>query len=227
MAEPVNLKLFGSYTPFEWTHEYLYKILTEGNTPFVKGHYLKNAFRLIRRDDFVPRKYQSEAFEDKTIVLDHGEELDKPTVIAKMLDLLEPKLGGKFLDIGTGTGWTAALLGFAAGQEGFVYSMERNQFLAETAKENLSKYPNIKNTKILFADGSNGLPEYAPYDGIHITVAYKKVPQNIQKQLKIGGKLVIPTTKNDIRLIIRKSKDEYREVIHRGYFFKPVKEGVI
>jgi len=71
------------------------------------------------------------------------------------------------------------------------------------------------------------LPEYAPYDGIHVSVAMAEIPVMIKSQLAIGGRLVIPTIQNDVRLIVRVNQNEYRESVHPGYYFDPIKEGVV
>ncbi|MFQ5493160.1 MAG: protein-L-isoaspartate O-methyltransferase [Candidatus Dojkabacteria bacterium] len=222
----INLDDYGGPQAFSWTHEYLVNYLTIGKHRIVKQPLLKNAFRKIRRDDFVPQEVKQYAFEDRELEIGYGEVINKPTEVAQMLGMLKPQFGGKFLDIGTGSGWVAALLAMAAGEDGEVYSLERVQFLVDIARLNLQKYPNVSNVRVIFRDGSKGLKDYAQYDGIHIAAAYKEVPEDIAIQLKIGGRLVVPTLEKDIRLIERKSEDEFDETTHKGYFFKAIEEGV-
>lgn len=222
-----DLDQFGGANVFHWDHEHLVRVLTSGNSAVVTNMYLKNAIRKVRRDDFVPEEKQFDAFKDSDIELGYDEQLDKPTVVAKMLDLLKPKLGGRYLDVGTGSGWAAALLGFASGEDGDVITVERRQFMVDLARYNLAKYPNLKNVKIIFADGSKGIPDFAPYDGIHVAAAFEQIPPELIHQLKIRGRLVAPTLDNDIRLIERVAEDEYDETSYEGFYFKPIAQGVV
>lgn len=212
---------------FTWSHKYLNQVLTTGPNPVLKNPLLKKAFMKIQREDFVPERSKLSAFQDVDVLLENGEILNKPTLIAEVLELLDIKEAGKYLDIGTGSGWLASLLGSAVGSKGIVYSMERLESVARMAVDNIRKYPDLRNIFVIFRDGSNGLPEYAPYDGIHVSVAMQDVPANIKNQLAIGGRLVVPTVQKDIRLIIRTSQNEFRESVHKGYYFDPIKEGVV
>jgi protein-L-isoaspartate(D-aspartate) O-methyltransferase len=96
----------------------------------------------------------------------------------------------------------------------------------EIARTNLAKYRDIENIEIFFKDASLGIPEHAPYDAIHVAVSYGEIPEVLRGQLKIGGRLVAPTSNNDLRLIERSSEKEFRETIHKGYFFDTIKSGV-
>jgi len=222
----INLDKFGSYNTFKWTHEYLIQVLTTGKSPILKKQNLMTAFKTIKREDFVPVNMKESAYEDKDINVGYGCLLNKPTVIAEMLSLMEPAWNGTYLDIGTGSGYIAALLGIAAGENGKVYSLERVQFLVDLATINLAKYPNIKNVNIFLKDGSVGLKEKAPYDGIHISVAFEKVPETISNQLKIGGKLICPTVDDDIRVVERIAENQFKEIVVKGYFFDDVLSGI-
>jgi len=182
---------------------------------------LRNAFSQIRREDFVPEELQKFAYEDRELEIGYGEVINKPTTVAHMLSLLKPHLGGKYLDIGTGSGWSAAILQLAAGYGGEVYSLERIQFLAEVARLNISKYPGLKKgIRIYFRDGNTGFKEFAPFDGIHIATAFKKIPREIMLQLKIGGRMVIPLINRDLVLVERVSAEQFDQTVEKGYFFK-------
>lgn len=222
-----NVDSFGGPGVFTWTHKYLYQVLTTGPDPVAKNSLLKKALQKIQREDFVPDRIKDKAFQDVDLEIESGEIMNKPTLIVEMLELLDIKESGKYLDIGTGSGWLAALLGYATGAQGVVYSMERLESVARGAVRNISKYAELKNVLIIFRDGINGLPEYAPYDGIHVSVAMAEIPVMIKSQLAIGGRLVIPTIQNDVRLIVRVNQNEYRESVHPGYYFDPIKEGVV
>lgn len=226
MHNIANIDAYGGSNVFSWTHSHLYTVLTSGSHPIVKNELLKNALKKIQRDDFVHEAHAGIAFQDSDVHINKGEILNKPTVVAHMLELLQLKEAGRYLDIGTGSGWLAALIGEAIGPQGTCYTMERIESIARTAALNLKKYPELRNVVVIHRDGSNGLPEYAPYDGIHCAVAFDEVPVILKKQLKLGGKLVIPKTDNKLHLIIRISEEEYRETVHEGFFFDPIKEGV-
>lgn len=223
----LEVEKYGGATVYSWTHKYLYQVLTSGNDPVVKNPYLKQALFKIQRDDFVPEKYKDKSFQDIDIELEKGEIMNKPTLILEMLELLDIKQGGKYLDIGTGSGWLAALLGSATGPSGVVYTMERLESMARIAVNNLRKYPELQNVFVIFRDGRNGLKEYSPYDGIHVSVAIQEIPESIKSQLAIGGKLVIPTGNKDVRLVVRVGESEFRESVHKGFYFDPIKEGVV
>jgi len=222
----INLDNFGGATPFRWTHEYLTAFLTTGKHRVIKQPLLRNSFRQIRREDFVPDELQSSAYEDRELQIGFGEVINMPTITAHMLSLLKPRLGGKYLEIGTGSGWSAALLALATGEAGFIYTIERIQFLTDIARINLSKYPGLKNIKVIFGDGSDGLKQFAPFDGIYISAAYKKIPHPLMLQLTVGGRMVIPTVDHDLVLIERVSPDQFEQTVEKGYFFKPVAGGI-
>jgi len=222
----INLDDYGGPHAFNWTHDYLVDYLTTGKHRIVKRPTLKHAVREVLREDFVPQELKDQAYEDRELDIGYGEVINRPTIVAEMLELLRIRLGGSYLDIGTGSGWVAALIGMAAGEEGKVYSLERVQFLADIARINLSKYPNIENVKVLFRDGAIGMPDFAPFDGIHVSTAYEDVPDELLKQLAIGGVLVIPSTENSVLSIERLSEDEFEETTHEGFIFKPVERGI-
>ena len=103
----IDLTAFGNSSIFSWTKEYLIKVLTTGKNPVLSDPILVNALNFIDRKDFVPRDFEKKAYSDIEIDIGYGEKLTEPTIIAQMLALLKPKYGGKYLDIGTGTGYVA------------------------------------------------------------------------------------------------------------------------
>jgi protein-L-isoaspartate(D-aspartate) O-methyltransferase len=222
-----DIDSFGGSGVFSWTHKYLNQVLTTGQYPVVKNPLLKKALLKIQREDFVPAVAKDKAFQDIDVLIEDGTILNKPTLICEMLELLDIKESGKYLDIGTGSGWLASLIAEAVGPKGVVYTMERIESIARKAVQNIRKYPELVNLFVIFRDGSNGLTEYAPYDGIHMSVAMSQIPVVIKSQLAIGGRMVIPTLQNDIRLIVRVSQNEFRESVHQGYYFDPIKEGIV
>ncbi len=222
----MDIDQFGTYKTFKWDHNYLVKVLTTGASRIVKDPLIANALKNIKRGDFVDELYQDIAYTDQPIPIGYGQTTSQPTVIAQMLELLKPQPGKKYLEIGAGSGYVTALLSFVAGENGKVYALERNQYLVDLARHNLSKYPNLKNYEIIFKDGSEGLASKAPFDYIYSAAAFKNLPNTIKNQLVVGGRLVAPTQADDIRLIERISPTDFDERVFPGYIFVPIVKGI-
>jgi protein-L-isoaspartate(D-aspartate) O-methyltransferase len=224
----MNIKIqYTANSALNWSREHLLSVLTTGKTPILTDPLIINAFSKIDRKDFVPEQQKHLAYNDVNVDVGFNETLSSPTTIGKVLSILKPRYGGKYLDIGTGTGYIATLLGFIAGQEGHVYTLERVQWLWEIARANAQKYPNLKNIDYLYRDGQDGLIQKAPYDGIHFSFSVNQVSENILKQLKInGGILVCPTNDYHLRVIERKTIDEFEEELIPGFLFEQGKEGI-
>lgn len=145
-------------------------------------------FRAVPRDRFVPEKYRDSAYGDFPLPIGAGQTVSQPYIVAIMTQALG--LSGKetVLEIGSGSGYQAAILSRLAKQ---VYTVERLAALAEQAKNTLAALA-YSNIQLKVADGSAGWPEYAPYDGIIVTAASPEIPAPLVEQLKIGGRLIIP-----------------------------------
>ncbi len=222
----MDLQSIGNAGIFTWTRDYLFKVLTTGKNPSVSDPKLIAAFRQVDRKDFVPNQYKHRAYEDIDLEIGYGEALTRPTTLAYVAELLKVRPGGKYLDIGTGSGYFAMVMGYTVGPEGKVYTIERIQWLWEMARSASTKYKDIKNVTYLYRDGLTGLPEQAPFNGIHIGFALDEVPDNIKMQLDVNaGRLICPTTSHDIRLVERHGIDEFVEEIIPGFIFQKGKEG--
>lgn len=222
----ININPYGTANVFSWTKEYLLSVLMGGKKPILTDPLLINAFTNVDRKDFVPEKQQNLAYGDYEVDIGYSEKLNKPTIIAQMLSYLSPQYGGKYLDVGAGTGYSSAILGFCAGDAGRVFSLERVQWIFENAKLNLKKYPNIKNIELVYRDGSEGLLQKAPFDGIHIAFADDVIADKLKMQLKPeGGILVHPTTENNLKIIKRNGIDSFSEEEVSGFIFTPSKAG--
>jgi len=222
----ININTYGTSSVFSWTKEYLLSVLMNGKNPILTDALLINAFRNVDRKDFVPEKQANLAYGDYEVDIGYSEKLNKPTIIAQMLSYLAPKYGGKYLDIGTGTGYTAALLGYCAGDSGKVFSIERVQWIYENARICLKKYPSIKNVEVIYRDGSDGLIQKAPFDGIHIAFADDAISNKLKMQLKVdGGVLVHPTSENNLKIIKRNGVDDFTEELVNGFVFDKSKAG--
>ena len=149
------------------------------------------AFKSVKREYFVPLHLKQESYLDIPLPIGYGQTISQPTTIAIMTQALELKAGMKVLEIGAGSGYQAALLGYIVGMKGRVLTIEIIPELAETAKRNL-KRAKIKNAEVICADGSLGYAKEAPYDRIIFTAAPAETPKHLLKQLKKGGILLAP-----------------------------------
>jgi protein-L-isoaspartate(D-aspartate) O-methyltransferase len=150
------------------------------------------AFSVIDRADFVPPDYQSEAYEDIALPLGFGSTISQPTTVAIMLELLKPQSGDCVLDIGSGSGWTTALLGHIVGKEEKVFGVELVPELVALGQKSIDRYHMPQVTIMQAKSDVLGLPEQGLFDKILVSAASTSLPQDLVDQLKIGGTLVIP-----------------------------------
>ena len=154
----------------------------------IKNKEVLDAFLKIPRHNFVPDELRKNAYDDSPLPIGFGQTISQPYMVAAMTELLDLNKDDILLEIGTGSGYQAAI---AAQLCKYVYTVERIPELAEFAKQNLEK-TGIKNVEVIVGDGSKGYPEKAPYDKILYTAAAPFVPEIIFQQLKNGGVLVVP-----------------------------------
>jgi len=146
------------------------------------------AMRTIPRHLFVPKEYQQHAYEDRPILIGKQQTISQPYIVALMTDLLRLRGEETVLEIGTGSGYQAAVLATLVRQ---VYTVERHPELARRAALTLHALE-FNNVTVLEGDGSCGWPEYAPYEAIMVTAAAPKAPQPLLDQLALGGRMVLP-----------------------------------
>jgi len=146
------------------------------------------AMRRVPRHLFVPEAYRSEAYGDHPLPIGHGQTISQPFIVAYMTALLELQGDEKVLEIGTGSGYQAAVLAHLARE---VHTVERLPQLAAQAQARLEAL-GLGNVHVHVGDGTLGLPEYAPYDAILVTAAAPEVPAPLLAQLAEGGRLVAP-----------------------------------
>ncbi len=154
----------------------------------IKNQAVLASMRNIPRHLFVSMEYQSEAYADHPLPIGNGQTISQPYIVALMTELLQPIKTNRILEIGTGSGYQAAILSFIVAE---VHSIDRHAGLVFQARTLLSQI-HIENVHLHTGDGSLGLPEFAPYDGILITAAAPEIPDCILHQLGVGGKLVAP-----------------------------------
>jgi protein-L-isoaspartate(D-aspartate) O-methyltransferase len=157
----------------------------------LRSEAVEKAIRATPRHLFVPKKLEAQAYIDEPLPIGEGQTISQPSTVSAMTEALDVKPGQKILEIGTGSGWQAAILAKIAGREGFVWTIERFNSLSEAAKRNLEN-AGIKNVKVVLGDGSLGLKPNAPFDRIIVTAACPDIPQPLLEQLKAGGKMVLP-----------------------------------
>lgn len=146
------------------------------------------ALRRLPRHRFVPETYLNQAYADHPLPIGYGQTISQPYIVALMTEALQVEPGQQVLEIGTGSGYQAALLGEMGAE---VYTVEIIPELAQQAATRLAEM-GYKNVHVRQADGYFGWPEHAPYDAIIVTAAPDHLPQPLPQQLKEGGRLVIP-----------------------------------
>ncbi|HET7713076.1 MAG TPA: protein-L-isoaspartate(D-aspartate) O-methyltransferase [Patescibacteria group bacterium] len=164
------------------------------------------AFREVSRESFLPEDKKDQAWHDGPVAIGHQSTISQPYVVALMTQLLGLKGNEKVLEVGTGSGYQAAILSKLAKK---VYSIDISPELTAEAKDRL-KALGFANVLLLSGDGSAGYPEAAPYDAIIVTAGSPKIPPPLIAQLKIGGRLVIPVgdeLSQTILVATRRAKD--------------------
>jgi protein-L-isoaspartate(D-aspartate) O-methyltransferase len=150
------------------------------------------AFAAVSRSDFLTTAQRSNASQDRPLVIGHGQTNSQPTTVRNMLELLDPQPGHRVLDVGSGSGWTTALLATLVTRTGRVYGVELVPELAEWGRGNLRRY-DVGWAGIRQADPDHlGLPEHAPYDRILVSAEARELPAALVAQVGPGGRMVIP-----------------------------------
>ncbi|MBN1923689.1 MAG: protein-L-isoaspartate(D-aspartate) O-methyltransferase [Nanoarchaeota archaeon] len=148
-----------------------------------------NAFKKVERQNFVPKYLKEFAYDDVPLHIGEGQTISQPTTVALMTQALNIKKGDNVLEVGSGSGYQAAILSELVGEKGKVFTIEYLKELYLFAKKNLKSY---KNVKVLLGDGSKGYNAEAPFDKIIVTAASPVIPPPLIEQLKTGGVLLIP-----------------------------------
>ncbi len=183
---------------------------------------VRMAFETIRREDFLPAAQRGFAREDRALRIGHRQTNSQPRTVADMLNLLEVEPGHKVLDVGCGSGWTTALLGFLVGPAGRVYGMEIVPELVAWGRENLDAYPMPWTSIIPAAPDHLGSPEHAPFDRVLVSAEANSLPHSLIDQLVVGGILVGPVAG---RMTVARRTDGAPAVSHHGsYSFVPLVE---
>jgi len=156
------------------------------------------AIRKVPRHRFVPESLRKSAYEDRPLPIGHGQTISQPYIVALMTELADVEAGDKVLEVGTGSGYQAAVL---AEMGVTVYSIEIIEPLAAQAEAALAATGYGDRVEIRTGDGYAGWPEHAPFDAVVVTAAPPEIPDPLKRQLRIGGRLIIPVGKSFQRLL--------------------------
>lgn len=186
---------------------------------------------VLRAIDAVPRHlfmdpaFLIHAYVDKAFPISSGQTISQPYTVAVQSSLLQVKKRDKILEIGTGSGYQAAVLAELGAK---VYTIERFRELYLKAQHTLSSLG--YSIDFFYGDGYAGKPQYGPFDGIIITAAIKEIPETLLRQLKTGGKLVAPVGGSDFQvmtLVIRDGEDSFTYSDHGSFVFVPMLKGTV
>jgi len=160
----------------------------------IRNDAVLQAMATVPRESFVPDDMTQMAYEDSPLPIGQGQTISQPYIVAVMIEHLELHSGDRVLEIGTGSGYGAAVLSRIAAE---VYTVERRASLAEEARDRLQNL-GYDNVHVHVGDGSLGWPDNAPYDAILVTAGAPDVPRPLKDQLAVDGRLVIPTGQRPI-----------------------------
>jgi len=193
----------------------------------VKSKRVKEAFLKVPREEFLPKKLRGRAYEDTPLPIGWGQTISAIHMVLIMLEELKLSKGFKVLEIGTGSGYHAALCAelVKSGDEGFVYTIERIRPLARFALKNIIRTGYSKWVRVFHRDGSKGLPEKAPFDRILVTAASPGIPPPLIEQLKDPGRMVIPVGGLHLwqdLIVVEKTHGRVNQINRGGVAFVPL-----
>jgi len=189
----------------------------------IRDQRVLSAMTRVPRHEFVSERYREQAYGDHPIPIAEGQTVSQPYIVALMLEVLKLEPSAKVLEVGTGSGYMTALLAELAAQ---VYSVERHARLARQAEDTLTRL-GYHNVTVLVGDGTQGLADFAPYDGIVVSAAASQIPAALIDQLREEGRMVIPVGPPDAQELQLVIKHEGHPIVHRldGCRFVPLVAG--
>lgn len=196
------------------------RLVREG---IIRSEAVRRAFLKYPRYLFVEERYKRYAHVDEPLPIPAGQTISAPHMVAIMLELADLKPGMNVLEVGTGSGWNAALIAELVKTD--VYTIERIPKLVEFAMRNLEK-AGVENVHVILGDGTKGFPPRAPYDRIIVTAGAPGIPEPLVEQLKPGGKLIIPVGGyhlwQDLLEVLKKPDGSVKVRNHGGVAFVPL-----
>ena len=206
-------------TDFKQQKQHLYEYWK--NSRMISNDSVLDAFMAVPRELFVDPAYRDESYADHPLPIFCGQTISQPTTVILMLQLLDVLPGQRVLEIGTGSGYNAALLAKLAGT---VVTVERHEKLAELARENL-KLAGLEKVVVIAGDGKKGCARLAPFDRIIVTAAAYQVPPQLKDQLAVGGFLVAPvgaTHGCEMLKLCKTSPEHFQTSSHGLFSFVPL-----
>lgn len=191
---------------------------------YVTSKAVEDAMRRVPREEFLPAELREEAYVDSPLPIGEGQTISAPHMVAIMAENLDLKPGQKILEVGTGSGYHAAVCAEVIAPDGHIYSIERITSLASFAEDNLKRTGYAKLVTVILGDGSKGLPDHAPYDRIFVAAGAPDVPSPLTAQLAHGGKLLVPVGTRwyqDLIMVTRKGAKLEKENLG-GCVFVPL-----
>ncbi len=175
----------------------------------VRDPLVLEAMRKVPRERFVATGLSGFAYEDTPLPIGEKQTISQPYIVARMIEAAEVKSGDRVLEVGTGTGYAAAVVSRFAGS---VHTIERYRSLSDEARRHFTEL-GYSNIEVQAGDGTMGWPEAAPFDAILVAAASPEIPQPLKDQLVVGGRLVIPVGEagQSLLKITRKSDDDFLE----------------
>jgi protein-L-isoaspartate(D-aspartate) O-methyltransferase len=201
------------------------KLVAELRKKGITDEDVLRALDTVPRHLFMDPAFLIHAYVDKAFPISSGQTISQPYTVAVQTSLLKVRRRDKILEIGTGSGYQAAILAEMGAK---VYTIERFRDLYLKAQQTLSSLG--YSADFFLGDGHAGKPQYSPFDGILITAAIKEIPEALLKQLRIGGTLVAPVGESDCQvmtLVLREEEDSFKYTSHGDFVFVPMLRGIV
>ena len=201
------------------------KLVEELRAKGITDEEVLRAINTVQRHVFMDPAFLIHAYTDKAFPITSGQTISQPYTVAVQTSLLKVKKRDKVLEVGTGSGYQAAVLAEMGVK---VYTIERYRDLFLKAQRTLTSLG--YSAHFFYGDGYEGKMQYGPYDGILITAAAPEIPDALLKQLKVGGRLIVPVGKSDLQVmtvVTRTGEDSFEHSTHGNFVFVPMLKGVV